>query len=160
MRRCTASSQWQAIFEKGCCTLVLLRWEVEFCSAEMSFFFIGLLCMSRKKRLYHESKKIFISRKLYKLHSKPFLRTKTSFARTFLRCSQKTPIFTNQKVFFCRKLYEMSSKAAFLRTKSLSFAQTFPYCHPKQSFSALRFPFVPPLTYCLQRMQLFFCCSL
>ena len=25
---CTASSQWQAIFEKGCCTLVLLRREV------------------------------------------------------------------------------------------------------------------------------------
>ena len=28
MKRCTASSQWQAVFEKGCCTLVLLRWEV------------------------------------------------------------------------------------------------------------------------------------
>ena len=25
---CTASSQWQAMFEKGCCSLVLLRWEV------------------------------------------------------------------------------------------------------------------------------------
>ena len=89
-----------------------------------------------------------------------FLRTKTSFVRAFLRCSQKIPIFTNQKFFFCSKLYELSSKAAFLCTNSLLFAQTFPYSHPKQSFSPLRCPFQPPLTYCLQRIQLFFCCSL
>ena len=48
----------------------------------------------------------------------------------------------------------------FLQTQSLSFAQTFPYPHPKQPFSTLRLPFQPPLTYCLQRIQLFFCCSL
>ena len=159
MRRCTASSQWQAIFEKGCCTLVLLRWEVEFCSAEMSFFVIGLLCMSRKNA-FIANQKNSLAESFTNFTQSRFLRTKTSFACAFLCCPQKFPIFTNQKVFFCRKLYEMSSKAAFLCTKSLSFAQTFPYCHPKQSFSALRFPFAPPLTYCLQRMQLFFCCSL
>ena len=48
---------------------------------------------------------------------KPFIRTKTSFARAFLCCPQKIPIFTNQKLFFCRKLYEPSSKAAFFTYK-------------------------------------------
>ena len=85
-----------------------------------------------KKRLYRESKN-FISKKLYELHSKPFLRTKTSFARAFLRCPQKIPFFTSQKPFFCRKLYELSSKAAFLRTKSLLFAQNLSELPPKAS---------------------------
>ena len=57
------------------------------------------------------------------------------------RCAEK-------KFFFCSKLYELSSKAAFLRTKSLLFAQTFPYCYPKQLFSTLHIPFALSLTYC------------
>jgi hypothetical protein len=85
-----------------------------------------------------------------------FLRTKTSFVHTFFRCPQKIPIFKNQKVFFCTKLYELSAKAAFLRTKSLLFTQTFSYSYPKLLFSTLRCPFQSPLTYCSQRMQLFF----
>ena len=40
-----------------------------------------------------------------------FLRTKTSFARVFLRYSQKIPIFTNQKPFFCTNLSLLLSKA-------------------------------------------------
>ena len=88
---------------------------------------------------------------------------------------KKQPFSANQKVFFCRKLYALpskasrfrnqntaclnhfllSSKAAFLCAKSLLFAQTFPYCHPKQSFSALRSPFQPPLTYCPQKFPIF-----
>ena len=94
--------------------------------------------------------------------------------------SWKSAFFAYQKISICRKLYALlskasrfrnrntacsnnfllSSKAALLRTKSILFAQTFPYSHPKQSFSTLHFPFAQPLTYCLQRMQLFFCCSL
>ena len=70
-----------------------------------------------KKYAFSANQKVFFCRKFYELHSKPFLRTKTSFARTFLRCPQKTPIFTNQKFFFCRKLYELSSKAAFFTYK-------------------------------------------
>ena len=44
---------------------------------------------------------------------------------------------------------------AFLHTKSISFAQTFPYSHPKQSSSALRSPFQPTLTYCPQKNSIF-----
>ena len=57
------------------------------------------------------TKKFFVSRKLYELHSKPFFRTKTSFVRTFFRCPQKIPIFTNQKPFFCTNLSLLLSKA-------------------------------------------------
>ena len=52
---------------------------------------------------------------------------------------KKQPFSANQKPFFCTNLF---------------------YCHPKQSFSTLHLPFQPPLTYCLQRMRLFFWCSL
>ena len=60
----------------------------------------------------------FISRKLYELHSKPFLRTKTSFAHAFLRCPQKIPIFTNQKPFFCTNLSLLLSKATLFHPPS------------------------------------------
>ena len=69
--------------------------------------------MSRKKRLYHESKNFFISRKLYELHSKPFLRTKTSFARAFPCWFQKTPIFTNQKSCFYPNFFLFPPKTFF-----------------------------------------------
>ena len=65
-----------------------------------------------------------------------------------------------KKLFLYRiALYEQKTPA-FIQTKSLLFAQTVPYSHQKQSFSTLHLPFAPPLTYCLQRIQLFFCCSL
>ena len=95
--------------------------------------------------------KNFISRKRCELHSKPFLRIKTSFARAFLRCSQKIPIFTNQKPFFAQTFTNCPQKPPFLRTKSLLFAQTFTCCYPKQLFSPLRLPFQHPLTYCPQK---------
>ena len=86
---------------------------MEFFSAEMSFFFIGLLCMSRKKRLYRESKN-FISRESFTNFTQSrFLRTKTAFARAFLRCPQKIPIFTNQKFSIYRKLTNRPQKLPF-----------------------------------------------
>ena len=68
-----------------------------------------------KKRLYREPKSFFISRKLYELHSKPFLRTKASLARAFLRCPQKFSIFTNQKPFFRTNLSLLLFKATLFR---------------------------------------------
>ena len=47
-------------------------------------------------------------------------------------------------------LHELK-KQPFFANKKLSFAQIFPFSHPKQSFSTLHLPFIPPLTYCLQR---------
>ena len=64
-----------------------------------------------------------------------FTYKKLSFAQAVPCLFQKPPIFTNQKFFFCTNLF---------------------YCHQKQSFSTLHLPFAPPLTYCLQRIQLFF----
>ena len=69
-----------------------------------------------------------------------FLRTKTSFARVFLRYSQKIPIFTNQKSFFY-------TNPSLIAIQSNSFPPSASHSHH-------------PLTYCLQRMQPFFCCSL
>ena len=88
---------------------------------------------------------------------------------------KKFAFFAYQKISICRKLYALpskasrfrnqntahsnnfllSAKAAFLCAKSLLFSQTFPYCHPKQSFSTLRCPFQPPLTYCPQKFPIF-----
>ena len=92
-----------------------------------------------KKFAYSANQKFSIYRKLYELHSKSFLRTKTSFAQAFFRCPQK--------FLFCT-------------SKKFTAHTNFPCSHPKQPFSALRFPFQRPLTYCLQRMHPFFCCSL
>ena len=90
-----------------------------------------------KKRLYRESKKFSLAETLRTSLKAAFLRTKTSFCTCLSSLSAKTSIFTNQKFFFRTNLF---------------------YCHPKQLFFALRCPFQRPLTYCLQRMQLFFCC--
>ena len=66
-----------------------------------------------EKTLFSRTKKFFVSRKLYELHSKPFLRTKASFVRAFLRCSQKIPIFTNQKPFFAQTFTNCPQKPPF-----------------------------------------------
>ena len=70
-----------------------------------------------------------------------------------LQCAEK-------KFFLYRIALHEQKTPAFLQTKSLLFTQTVPYSHQKQSFSTLRRPFQRPLTYCLQRIQPFFCCSL
>ena len=67
-----------------------------------------------KKRLFRESKN-FISRNFTNFTQSRFLRTKTSFARTFLRCPQKIPIFTNQKSFFCTNFFLFPPKATLFR---------------------------------------------
>jgi hypothetical protein len=111
--------------------------------------------MSRKNA-FIANQKNFISRKLYELHSKSFLRTKTSFAHTFLRCPQNFPFSQTKRFSFAESFANYPQKPPFLRTKSLLFTQTLPYCHPKQPFSTLHHPFQRPLTYCLQGIQLFF----
>ena len=91
--------------------------------------------------------------------------------RVALHELKKFVFFAHQKFSVCRKLYSLPSKASrfrnqntahsnyflllqkppFLRTKSLSFAQTFPYSHPKQLFSTLR----TALNYCSQKIPIF-----
>ena len=126
------------------------------CAMKKVFSLSDNFAGGEKTALFRESKKFPLAESFTNFTQSRFLRTKTSFVHTFFRCPQKIPIFKNQKFFFRTKLYELSAKAAFLRTKSLLFTQTFPYCNPKLLFSTLRRPFQRPLTYCPQRMQLFF----
>ena len=74
---------------------------MEFCSAEMSFFVIGLLCMSQKT-LLSRIKKISLAESFTNFTQSRFLRTKTSFVHAFFRCPQKIPIFTSQKLSFAQ----------------------------------------------------------
>ena len=74
------------------------------CALKKAFLY-RIALYELKKFAFSANQKVFFCRKFYEPHSKPFLRTKTSFARAFLRCPQKFP---------------------FSQTKSLSFAQTFP----------------------------------
>ena len=89
---------------------------------------------------FSAKQKVFVYRKLYALPSK------------VSRSNNQNTAHSNS--------FLLSTKAAFLCTKSLLFTQTFSYCYPKLLFSTLHLPFIPPLTYCLQRIQPFFCCSL
>ena len=93
-----------------------------------------------KKTVFFAHQKISIYRKLYALLS-------------------KASRFRNQNTA-CLNHFLLSSKTAFSRTKNFLLHKPFLNSHPRQLFSTLRLPFAPPLTYCLQRIQLFFCCSL
>ena len=110
------------------------------CGALKKVFLYRIALHELKKQSFSAKQKFSIYRKLYVLPS-------------------KASRFRNQNTA-CSNNFLLSSKTAFLCAKSLLFAQTFPCCYPKQSFSALRLPFARPLTYCLQRIQLFFWCSL
>ena len=89
-------------------------------------------------------KKAFLYRvALYEL-KKLFFSAKQEFSiyRKLYALLSKASRFRNQNTA-CLNQFLLSSKTAFLCTKSLLFAQTFPYCHPKQPFFALRRSFPP-----------------
>ena len=119
-------------------------------------FFIGLLCMSWKNSPFPQNKRFSFTESLRTaLKSLSFSKPKRRlFEQLFTVC--KNRLFTYKNLSFAQAFPCWFQKRPFSQTKSFSFAQTFPYCHPKQSFSALSSPFQPPLTYCLQRIQLFF----
>ena len=97
-------------------------------------FFIGWLCMSRKNSPFPQTK------------SFPFTESFTLFPQKPLVFATKTPLF--EQLFTVRKsrffMYKnnlsllVSKTAHFHKPKAFSFAQTFPYSHPKHSF------FCPP----------------
>ena len=97
--------------------------------AEKKFFFISKLCMSRKNAFIANQKNSLAE--TLRTSLKVVFTYKNFFCTCLSSLFAKIPIFTNQKVFFCSKLYELSSKAAFLRTKSLLFAQAFSRCPQK-----------------------------
>ena len=130
------------------------------CALKKAFLYRWVL-HELKKFVFFANQKFSIYRKFYALPSKAarFRNQNTAHSNNFL-LSSKTA-FSRTKNFLLHKPFLAGFKNhPFSQTQSLSFAQTFPYSHQKQSFSTLRCPFQPPLTYCPQRMQLFFCCSL
>ena len=60
-----------------------------------------------------------------------------------------------KRLSFAESFLTVLESHLLLQTKSLSFAQTFPYCYPKQPFSTLHLPFQCPLTYCPQKIPIF-----
>ena len=128
--------------------------------ADKSFSLLVGFAWAEKTALFLKPKVFRLQKALQTSLKAAFLRTKTSLARAFLRCPLKFPFSKTNRCSFSESFTNCPQKPPFLRTKSRLFTQTFPYCYPKQPFFALRRPFQRPLTYCLQRMQLFFCCSL
>ena len=104
---------------------------MEFCSAEMSFFFIGLLCMSRKKRLYHESKKIFISRKLYKLHSKPLFYAQKLLLHVPFFAIRKNSHFHKPKGFLFQKALRTVLKSRLFHVQKAVYSHKLSLFPPK-----------------------------
>ena len=84
----------------------------------------------------HELKKTALFRKTKVLHLQKALRTSLK------------AVFTHKNFFLHVPFLASFKKRPFSQTKSFSFAQTFPYCHPKQSFFTLHLPFALSLTYC------------
>ena len=81
-------------------------------------------------------KKAFLYRvALYELKKFAFFAyQKISICRKLYALSSKASRFRNQNTA-CLNHFLLSSKTAFLCAKSLLFAQTFPYSHPKLLFS-------------------------
>ena len=130
------------------------------CALKKVFSLSG--CFAWAKKLFFSAKqKVFVYRKLYALLSKAsrFRNQNTACSNYFLLL-QKPPFLLTKTYLLQKPFLACFKKRPFSQTKSLSFAQTFPYSHPKQLFSTLHLPFAPPLTYCLQRIQPFFCSSL
>ena len=121
--------------------------------------------MSRKNA-FIANQKNFISRNFTNFTQSRFLRTKTSFVRAFLRCSQKIPIFINQKFFFCRKLTNRPQKPPFFTYKK-PFIYTnlslFPpkatlFCPPRPISTPLNLLFAKNTAVLLQS-ALILCCK-
>ena len=95
-----------------------------------------------------------LSDALHELKNSSFPQNKRfSFTVSFTLCLQKPLVFST-KTPLIRTTFYCPQKPPFTY-KNLSFAQTFLYYHPKQSFSTLRSPFQPPLTYCPQKNSIF-----
>ena len=119
--------------------------------AEKSFSF-SVALHELKKFAFFANQKFSVCRKLYSLPSKAsrFRNQNTAHSNYFLLL-QKPP-FLLTKTYLLQKPFLAGFKnRPFSQTKSLSFAQTFPYSHPKQLFSTLR----TALNYCSQKIPIF-----
>ena len=90
---------------------------MEFCSAEMSFFVIGLLCMSRKNA-FIANQKIFISRNFTNFSQSRFFTHKNFFCTCLSSLSAKNSHFHKSKAFFCTNLSLLLSKVALFHPPS------------------------------------------
>ena len=157
-----------------------MRWEIGVLQCWNEFFLYRFALYEPKKRLYRELKSFSLAESFTNftqshfyaqkrlLHVPffavckkfPFLQTKSfSFAQTFFIAIQSNSFLPS--ISLRNTLNLLSAKISYFhKPKAFYSHKLFFNYHPKQLFFALRHPFAPPLTYCLQRMQLFFCCSL
>ena len=138
-----------------------MRWEVVAAVRLEKVFLYRLALYGLKKLPFPQTKRFSFAESFTLCPQKPLVfATKTPLVRTTFYCPQK-PLFYVQKPIFCTNLSLLVSKTAhFHKPKVFLLHKFFLNCYPKQFFSTLRNPFQRPLTYCLQRIQLFFCCSL
>ena len=110
-----------------------------------SFSSPSCLAWAEKVRLFRKTKRFLLQKIcLSTLKSDAFPQTKRfSFTQAILFCPQTPNVFTNQKLSIWTSPSVLFSKACLFCAKSVSIAQTFLNCYPKQPFSALRRPFAP-----------------
>ena len=145
------------------------------------FSFTESLTLCPQKPLVFTTKTPLVRTTFYCPQKPPFLRTKAFLLHKPFLAGFKNHLFTYKKPFIRTNLSELPPKAIlfcppqpiptalnllsaknfhFHKPKVFLLHKSFLNCYPKQLFSTLHLPFAPPLTYCLQRMRLFFCCSL
>ena len=151
-----------------------------FSAKQKVFVYRKLYALPSKAYRFH-NQNTAIRTTLYCPQKPPFLRTKAFLLHKPFLAGFKNHLFTYKKPFIRTNLSELPPKAIlfcppqpiptalnllsaknfhFHKPKVFLLHKSFLNCYPKQLFSTLHLPFAPPLTYCLQRMRLFFFCSL
>ena len=90
---------------------------MEFCSAVMSFFVIGLLCMSRKNA-FIANQKISLAESYTNFTQSRFFTHKNFFCTCLSSLSAKNSHFHKSKAFFCTNLSLLLSKVALFHPPS------------------------------------------
>ena len=158
---CTASSQ-QVFADKICdWSLVLVQCEVGVVVRWKKLFFIGGFSMSWKSLSFSPTKSFPFTESFTLCSQKPLVfATETPLVRTTFYCPQKLPFLRTKSLSFAQAVPCLFQKPHIFTNQKFFFCTNLFYCHQKQSFSTLHLPFAQPLTYCLQRIQPFFWCSL
>ena len=109
-----ASSQWQAAFEKSCCTLVWVRCEVEVLLRSEKAFLYRRFCMNRKSRLFRKRKNV-------------------SFTENLPKRSQKRHSSANQTLFIYTSLSLLPIQKKPFPPSISHLHPAITYCSPKNT---------------------------
>ena len=109
------------------------------------FFLYRVALHELKNCSFPQTKKFFVSRKLYELHSKPFLCTKTSFGTCLSLLISKTAHFHKPKAFLLHKPLRTVRKSRFFIYKKLFFCTNLSLFPSKASLFHPPLPISTPL---------------